>query len=204
MQLHVTSTSPYARMTRIAVIEKALEGRVTVQLAQTRQTGSPYYEINPSGRVPCLVRDDGSRFEDSTLICAYLDRIGAGPQLVWPLDTDDWEYGRLETRARSFLDGLAVWSRELRRPEGERSPGIIAHEAARADRMCDAWEGEIGHPVMTGPLNLPQITLACALGLALRLEDMQPYDGRPKLEAWADAIGRRPSLARTQPHLPLD
>lgn len=204
MQLHVTSTSPYARMVRITIIEKALEDRVLIQLASTRQADSPYYGINPSGRVPCLIRDDGSRLEGSELICAYLDRIGEGPQLVWPPDTADWEYGRLEMLARSFLDGLAVWGRELRRPVDERSPGIIAHEKARAIRLLDVWVGEVQHPVMTGQLNLAQITLACALGSASRLEDLGPFVDRPNLEAWADAIGQRPSLARTQPHLPLE
>jgi len=82
MQLHVTSTSPFARMARIAIIEKALEDRVSVQLAATRQADSPYYEINASGRVPCLVRDNGPALESSELICAYLDSIGEGPQLA--------------------------------------------------------------------------------------------------------------------------
>ena len=59
MELYVTPGSPYARMARIVVIEKSLESRVEVIFAQTRTAGSPYYQINPSGRVPYLVRDDG-------------------------------------------------------------------------------------------------------------------------------------------------
>ena len=52
MKLYVTYGSPYARLARIIVIEKALEDRVEIIEAKTLATGSPYYQINPSGRVP--------------------------------------------------------------------------------------------------------------------------------------------------------
>ena len=59
MKLYITPGSPYARMARIVVIEKDLGGRVEVIVARTRAPGSLYYQINPSGRVPYLIRDDG-------------------------------------------------------------------------------------------------------------------------------------------------
>jgi glutathione S-transferase len=71
MKLYVTHTSPYARLARIVVIEKALEDRIEIIEAKTRTAGSPYYQINPSGRVPYLVDDAGLGMEDSQLICAY-------------------------------------------------------------------------------------------------------------------------------------
>ena len=49
--------------------------KVEVIFAQTRTAGSPYYRINPSGRVPYLVRDDGIGLEESALICAWLDQL---------------------------------------------------------------------------------------------------------------------------------
>src|SRR6516164_3093514 len=54
MKLYVTFTSPYARLARIVVVEKGLQERVEVIGAQTRTQDSPYYTINPSGRVPYL------------------------------------------------------------------------------------------------------------------------------------------------------
>src|SRR5262249_12000242 len=73
MKLYVTYGSPYARLARIIVVEKALEDRVEIIEAKTRAPGSPYYQINPSGRVPHLVDDSGVGMEDSQLVCAYLD-----------------------------------------------------------------------------------------------------------------------------------
>ena len=199
MKLYITDGSPYARIARIVIIEKGLEHRVELVAAQTRRSDSPYYAINASGRVPYLVRDDGVGMEESALICAYLDHLDGRPMFETPAGEQRWETLRLEARARSMIDGLAVWMREVRRPANERSPTVIRHEADRSARMADFWEHEIDHPWMRGPLNMAQITLACALGLEGRCADFRWRAGRPKLSAWFDAFAARPAFARTAP-----
>ena len=199
MKLYITPGSPYARMARIVVLEKGLEGRVEVVAAKTRVADSPYYGINPSGRVPYLVLDDGVGMEESALVCAYLDHLDGKPAFEPPSGAQGWEARRLDALARSMLDGLSVWGREISRPESERSPGVIVHEKERAGRMADVWEREIGHPLMGGGLNLVQITLGCALGLEARNPGFRWRGGRPRLSAWFDRIAARPSFAATQP-----
>jgi glutathione S-transferase len=199
MKLYITPGSPYARMARIVVLEKKLESRVETIVAKTRAADSPYYGINPSGRVPYLVRDDGVGIEESALICAYLDRLDGAPQLELPGGDQAWEARRLEALARSMLDGLSVWGREILRPANEQSPAVIQHETDRAKRMADVWEREIGHPLMRGALNMIQITLACALGLEARNPGFLWRPRRPKLSEWFDRIAARPSLAATAP-----
>jgi len=68
MKLYITPGSPYARMVRIVVLEKGLQDRVETIVAKTRAADSPYYAINPSGRVPYLVREDGGGMEESVLV----------------------------------------------------------------------------------------------------------------------------------------
>jgi glutathione S-transferase len=199
MKLYVTAGSPYARIVRIVVVEKGLEGRVEIIAAQTRTADSPYYRINPSGRVPYLVRDDGVGLEESAVICSYLDRLDGKPAFDLPGGEEAWETRRLEAAARSLLDGLSVWGREILRPGSERSPTVIRHEAARAGRLADFWETEIDHPLMRGALNLGQITFACALGLEARNPDLLWRPGHPKLCAWFDRFAARPSFAATRP-----
>ena len=200
MKLYVTPLSPYARFARIVVIEKGLEDRVSVIHARTRVAGSPYYEINPSGRVPYLVLDDGTALEESALICAYLDQLDGEPSLAVPSADGDWEAWRLEALARSMLDGLTVWGRELRhRPENERSPTIIEHERQRGRRMADLWEREIANARMHGRLNMAQITLACALQYASHVLGLEWRAGHPQLASWLDEIANRPSIAATAP-----
>ena len=199
MKLYITPGSPYARMARIVVLEKGLQSRVEIILAQTRRADSPYYRINPSGRVPYLVRDDGVGLEESAVICAYLDQIDGDPAFDLPAGDEAWEARRLEGLARSMLDGLAVWGREILRPRDERSPSVLQHEADRSRRMADLWEEEIDHPLMHGTLNMVQITLACALGLEARNPDLHWRPGHPKLVDWFGQIAARPSLVATAP-----
>ena len=200
MKLYITPLSPYACATRIVMLEKGLGNQVEVIEAQTRVAGSPYYAINPSGRVPYLVREDGVGMEDSALICAYLDQLDDSPRFAFPAGAQGWELRRLEASARSLLDGLAVWGRELRhRPEGERSPTIIEHERQRSRRMHDLWERQIESPLMRGPLNMAQILLACALLYESQVLGSAWRQGHPKLTSWLDAMAERPSVAATAP-----
>ena len=199
MQLFITPGSPYARIARIMVIEKQLQDRVDIVVAQTRTPGSPYYAINPSGRVPFLTRDDGPGLQESFVICRYLDHLDGAPDFDLPHGGDLWEALRLGALATSLLDGLSVWLREERRPVSEQSPPIIRHETDRAARLADAWEAEIDHPLMQGPLNLPQITLACALGLEARIPGFRWRDAHPALRNWSDRLTGRPSVAQTRP-----
>ena len=107
-------------------------------------------------------------------------------------------------RTLNILDGLSLFGREyIYRPEEIRSEFIIAHELARAERMADAFEREMDNPVMTGPLNMAQITLACTLhGREGRPPGFDWRTDRPKLAAWVDRIGERPSVAETLPPPP--
>ena len=199
MKLYITPGSPYARMARVVVIEKGMESRVEVIQAKTRAADSPYYKINPSGRVPYLVRADGVGMEESAVICAWLDHLDGKPVFDPPSGDQAWEARRLDALARSLVDGLSVWGREITRPKDEQSPGIIEHEKARGRRMAGAWEKEIGHPLMQGALNMIQLTLACALGLEARNPGLDWRTGHPKLCEWYDRIAARPSLAATVP-----
>ena len=199
MKLYITAGSPYARITRVVIIEKGLASRVEIIAAQTRLANSPYYSINPSGRVPYLVREDGVGLEESAVICAYLDHLDGNPAFGLPSGDQAWEARRLEASARSMMDGLAVWIRELRRPQHERSPGVIQHEANRSVRMADLWEKEIDRPLMRGAINMAQITLACALGLEALNPDFDWRPGHPKLCDWFGPIAARPSFVSTAP-----
>ena len=199
MRLYITPGSPYARIARIVVLEKRLENRVEVVIAQTRSENSPYYRINPSGRVPYLVRDDGAGLEESAVICRYLDHLDGAPAFDLPAGEPGWEASRLGGLATSLLDGLSVWLREMRRPEAERSPGLIRHEAERARRLIEVWETEIAHPLMNEPLNLAQIALVCVLGLEARNGDFRWREGHPGLSGWFDGLSGQASIAGTVP-----
>lgn len=195
MKLYVTYTSPFARLARIVVLEKALGDRVEIIEARTRTPGSPYYAINPSGRVPYLIDDTGTGMEDSQVICAYLDHLDGKPRFH---PEPDWPYRRLEGTTRSMCEGISVWVREMRRPAGERSPTILAHEAERARRMADHFEARVAaDPLLQGQPNMAQLVLAAGLDFA-RTNAMGDFtEGRPQLAAWLARISERPAMRAT-------
>jgi len=197
MQLYVTLTSPYARLARIVVLEKGLSDRVAIIEAKTRTVGSPYYAINPSGRVPYLIDDAGLGLEDSQLICAYLDAFDGAPKFHLAADSTNWAYRRLEATARSLCDGIAVWVREMHRPQHERSPGILAHEVARSERLADVFERHVGDPGLGGAAKMAHFILAAALDMARKRGPGDLTRGRPRLAAWHADISELPSLRAT-------
>jgi glutathione S-transferase len=199
MKLYVTYGSPYARLARIIVIEQALEDRVEIIQAKTRTPGSPYYQINPSGRVPYLVDDTGVGMEDSQLICAYLDGLDGKPRFHSAAHASDWAYLRLEFAARSMCDGIAVWGREMARPESERSPTTLAHEVARAQRMADYFEDRVTDPLMQGRPVMAHLILAVAVEMARKRGLGDLTASRRQLASWMRPISNIPSMQRTAP-----
>ena len=199
MKLYITPGSPYARMARMMVIEKGLQARVSEHIAQTRTADSPYYAINPSGRVPYLICEDGLGLEESIAICDYLDGLDGHPVLMRPAPLQALLVTRLDSRAASMLDGLAVWFREIVRPSDERSQTVIRHEQARAERLLNEWERDIHHPWMNGPLNHAQLRMGCALAFALKIRGFDWRSGRPALGHWFEAFAKRPSFIDTEP-----
>jgi glutathione S-transferase len=197
MQLYVTFTSPYARLARILVIEKGLTQRVTVIEAKTRTVASPYYAINPSGRVPYLIDEAGVGMEDSQLICAYLDALDGAPRFHAMARSSDWAYRGAEAIARSLCDGISVWVREMHRPANERSPTVLAHEAARGERLANVFEQQVAEPPWTGTVQMPHLILAVALDVAHKRGPGDLTRERPRLAAWHQKLSELPSLQAT-------
>ena len=58
--LRTTLTSPFGRKARMATDVLGLADRVTVQHADTADANDTLRRQNPIGKIPCLVREDGS------------------------------------------------------------------------------------------------------------------------------------------------
>lgn len=204
MKLFTTLTSPYGRIARIVIIERGLSERVSIEVPVTRQPDSPYYKVNPSGRVPYLQLDEHSGFEESALICRYLDHLDGASLYEPPANKQGWELRRLEAMARSMLDGIGVWGREyLYRPEELRSARIIAHEHARADRLVRHFDQLVGSQWLgydSDTLNMAQILLCATLhGRQGSPPGFSWSRDCPRLADWVTKMGERESIASTTP-----
>ena len=201
MRLFYASGSPYARIVRVVVRELGLESRVTEVEVTLRDPNSSLLPFNPGGKVPTLELDDGIIMNESLLVLLFLDTQHGGRKLL-PMDGSDKWRGLSELgRAYAFLDAVTVWNRELR--FGQSTPGVIALEHARAERVADGFEAALGDGAYEGPLDAAQIVLGAALeNFARRHKVWDWRAGRPRLSAFLDGIVARPSFAATvQPEL---
>jgi glutathione S-transferase len=199
MRLFHTPGSPFARIVRVALRETGLLARIEEVETTLRDPASSLLPVNPVGRVPTLLLPDGTALTETALIIPFLDGLGPAAPLLPAGDAAAWAaFGRI----LGMLDGIGVWNRELRRPVEERSPGVIALETRRANRVADALEAEVaaGGWRLDGPPDAARIALGCALGYGERRHRAWAWrEGRPALAAWFDRIAARPSFLATVP-----
>ena len=96
MKLYGTTTSPYARITRIVVFEKKLHDNVEFIWIKTRIPNDPFLSINPSGRVPFLLLPNGFGLEDTPAIIDYLDTLEKPYLFLHGMDRKNWKYRKQE------------------------------------------------------------------------------------------------------------
>jgi glutathione S-transferase len=195
MKLFYTPNSPYARIARVTALELNLCDRIEMEKVIVRDPNSDLLNYNPTGKVPTLATDDGFILSETRIICVYLNNLN--PEIKLVADVSHGFLQQLEGMTGGFIDGIAVWVRELRRPLNEQSSGVIELERWRALRILDYFE-KISDKFDQTP-KLCQITLASALGLEIRLPQLQWRQKYPKLAQWYDEFSKRSSMQVTIP-----
>ncbi len=199
MTLYKLSPSPYVRKVHVALIETGLIDQVKlVSGANSPLDPDPELTaLNPIGKIPALVRDDGGTLYDSRVICRYLDHV-AGAAL-YP-ETRVWDVLTLEATADGMLDAALAMTYEARFREGDLYwADWVEAQWGKVARALDALEGRwMSH--LAGPLDAGQIALGCALGyLDLRHDARGWRDAHPSLARWYEGFAARPSMQETMP-----
>ncbi|WP_412103258.1 glutathione S-transferase [Pseudooceanicola marinus] len=199
LTLFSSPTSPYVRKVRVLIAEAGLTDRVTEKVVATTafDTDAELAAVNPLGRIPALVREDGPLICDSRVICRYLDDLsGAG---LYPADRL-WEVLTLEALAEGILDSAVNMAYEVRlRPEDMVFDKWLEAQWTKIARTLDAIEADWTE-ALAAPLDAAQIALAAGLGYLDFRHDARGWrDGHPKIAAWYEAITARPSFTATLP-----
>jgi len=66
-----------------------------------------FRKINPLGKIPALVLDDGSALFDSPVICEYLDSQHRGRKFLPRKGRERWVALRLQAMADGLLDAAS-------------------------------------------------------------------------------------------------
>ena len=96
-----------------------------------------------------------------------------------------------------MCEGICVWVRQMNLPESERSPTVLAHEAARSQRMADYFEVRVADPLMQGALSMAHLTLAVSLDAARKRGLGDLTNARPQLAAWMRRMSELPAMQAT-------
>lgn len=199
MQLIYSPTSPYARKCRVVARERGLMDGIEETSLNPYDDPAALQSKNPLGRVPALVRDDGTAVFDSPVICEYLDGLGDAPALIPAGGEERLKVLVAAALAQGMTDSALNATMEGRRPEGERSPAAVQRWEASILRGLDAMMDHLkGLP---GDLTLGQIACGVTLGyLDLRHGHLNWREGRDELAAWFAAFNARPSMQETDPN----
>lgn len=198
MKLFHAGNSPYARRPRMVAREAGLMDRIEeVDAAPLGGSNNVVASHGPGGKVPGLLTDNGIYLCESLIICRYLNDVAGGDLLPTESKALD-EALHVDGIASLLMDSLFIRSHEGRRDESEKSPGVIATEAARAGRSYDELEALAGG--FDDAPNLGTITVVASLGYA---DWRHPGDewrkGRPVLTGWFDRMMQRPAMDETKP-----
>ncbi|WP_375253856.1 glutathione S-transferase [Yoonia sp.] len=197
MQLLISPASPFVRKVRVLLRETELIDQVEeVEVTTTAFNSAPeVIAANPMGKIPALLRPDGPALYDSRVITRYLDDV-AGANL-YP-QSRLWEILTLEATADAIMDATVTMAYEARlRPAAEQSPAWIEAQWAKAARGIAAVNNRwMSH--LSGPLNIGQISIACALSYVdLRHDGRGWRNDNVALAGWHAKFSERDSMVAT-------
>jgi glutathione S-transferase len=199
MILRFSPSSPFVRKVRIAAALLALESEITLERADTTDPNDSLRKINPLGKIPVLIVEDGSAIYDSRVILDYLDERAGGGKIVPRAAKPRLDALRLQALSDGILDAsiLTVYESRYRKPD-MHEPKWLDLQSGKVSRALAVLEA--APPPLDPMPNVGQITLACALGYRDFRFGGDWRSEHPRLVAWLDNFaGRVPAFAATKP-----
>ena len=198
MKLYTSPTSPYARKVRVVLAEKKIECEFIDEDPWSENTAIA--QLNPLGKIPVLILDDGTAIYDSRVIVGYLDTVSPVSRLIPEPSRQRIAVQRWEALADGICDAASAIVREQKRPTKQQSKDWIdrhfrkirlgVQELAK-DLEDKTWCNGEGY-------SLADIATGCALGyLDLRHPSIDWRAEFPNLAKLTERLAKRPSFAET-------
>jgi len=202
MKLYYGATSPYVRKVVVAAIECGLYDRIERDETFPWDAKTPYGAVNPIGKVPALVTDEGQLLYDSPVIVEYLDSLHEGPKLIPRDGKERFETLRVSALADGMMDAvILLYNERVRRPKelhwefwDNRMRNTVARSLDALNVDADTFDPERA--------DVAQISAACGVGWIAFRKDVLGIDwrdGRPVLSDWFDTFSKRHSMLESTP-----
>jgi len=202
MKLYMSARAPNPRRVAMFMAEKglAIDSEV-LDLGKGEHRAPAFLAVNPFGRVPALVLDDGRVLTETRAICTYLEGVQPEPNLMGVDATERAFIEMADRRVELHLFmGIAHCVRHTH-------PGLAVLESpqfpdfgmVQGERVRDTlrWLDDVlaGQPYVAGDrFTIADITAFCAVEFARGLMKLRPAaEGFDHVQAWRDRIASRPS-----------
>ena len=186
--LRTTLTSPVGRKVRMAAEVLGLGDRVTVEPTDVADPQDTLRQQNPIGKMPCLVRADGSSLFDSSVIIEFLQFVASTERLL-PVSGE--ERFALQTRSRmadAITDAAALVVYEAKwHPLAHVSEPWLDYQRGKILRCLTAFEAAPPDPRVS---DVVSIGLACSLEFLDRRTQVTWRESHPRLATWLAQFAR--------------
>ncbi len=201
MKLIGSVTSPYVRKVRVVMAEKKLDYQLVIEDVWASDV---MLQMNPLGKVPCLVLDGGEAVFDSRVIVEYVDTLSPVGKLIPPTGRERVEVRTWEALADGLCDAaiLARMEANWGPREGARCQAWIDRQMSRVTSALKAMGQGLGDkPWCNGNhFTLADVAVGCALAyLDFRFAHIDWRGDHPNLTKLAEKLATRPSFIDSAP-----
>lgn len=200
MKLHYSPASPFVRK----VLVTALLGGSYERIELVRATLTPIVpsadvqKVNPLGKIPALLLDDGTAIYDSPVICEYLDSLSTGPRLIPATGPERWRALTQNALCDGLLDAAQLVRAEALRPEGTHFEPWVAAQRVRMENALHALDEQAAKDF--AQLTLGTVAAGCALGwIDFRMPDLGWRDRCGRLATWYAGFADEWFMRKTAP-----
>lgn len=191
--------SPSSRKVRLVMAEKKLDFEMKIE--RTWERRDEFLSLNPTGKVPVLVEDDGSVIADSTAICEYLDELHPDPPLIGRDAAARAETRRLvawfDEKFRAEVTDNLIGEKVIKKFLGLGEPSVEAIRAGLANLRTHldyiSWLADSRNWLAGDELSLADLAAAAHLSALDYLGDV-PWEDHVRAKEWYARLKSRPSF----------
>lgn len=196
MKLFYTPIPNMIHKVQVVAIEAGVYDRIERIPTNPFDRDPAHVAANPLGKVPTLLRDDGSPLYGGPAIYEYLDSLHDGPKMFPTHGEARWTALRNLALGDGLFDTAVLRVVELNRPKEYILQASIENHTATMKRCLAALEAEVA--TFAG-FTVGLISIACALIYLdrQRTTDVLDFDWRtdhPNLAEWFTRFIARPSF----------
>jgi glutathione S-transferase len=197
--LFISARSPFARRTRLALLEHGIRFEETV--LDVFKPNPELFAVNPLARVPALRLKTGEVLIESAKILELIYRLNPKSPLA-PTNETEWITASFWSgNAAGLMEKTVEYFLETLRPEASRDEELFNEVRDIATRVFERFELFIGEreTIVLGRLTQADLDMGAALAYFSLRYSTQWKNRFTKVDAYLRRLEERPSFQSTRP-----